>query len=266
VNNAGSPKPKETNRLSKYSASYHDDIAQAQRDGQDEPRASKRPKWLGLAIAGCLAALFPILFFSLRPQTPIAQPSPTAVASAPATKPTAAPSISVSPSPEELLGHRRYDEAPQSELEEVADGIRMRKAAAVKFRAMMDAAQADGVNLFPISGFRTNAEQNQLFFEVSAERAQSATTRSDVSAPPGYSEHHTGYATDIGDGAQPDTNLSQSFDETAAFKWLTQNAPRYNFELSFKKGNPEKVSYEPWHWRFVGDRKSLETFYRDKKK
>ncbi|MDE5117770.1 MAG: D-alanyl-D-alanine carboxypeptidase family protein, partial [Trichodesmium sp. St2_bin2_1] len=23
------------------------------------------------------------------------------------------------------------------------------------------------------------------------------------------------------------------------------------------------VGYEPWHWRYVGDRHSLETFYRN---
>ncbi|NJL20197.1 MAG: D-alanyl-D-alanine carboxypeptidase, partial [Leptolyngbyaceae cyanobacterium SM1_3_5] len=38
--------------------------------------------------------------------------------------------------------------------------------------------------------------------------------------------------------------------------------PRYGFEMSFPHGNPQGVSYEPWHWRFVGDRTSLETFYR----
>jgi D-alanyl-D-alanine carboxypeptidase len=34
--------------------------------------------------------------------------------------------------------------------------------------------------------------------------------------------------------------------------------------MSFPKDNPQGVSYEPWHWRFVGDRQSLETFYKAK--
>ncbi|MCY7275262.1 MAG: D-alanyl-D-alanine carboxypeptidase family protein, partial [Phormidesmis sp. CAN_BIN44] len=67
---------------------------------------------------------------------------------------------------------------------------------------------------------------------------------------------------DIGDGNVPATNLSPSFDQTAAFNWLKQNAVRFNFEISFPKNNPQGVSYEPWHWRFVGDRQSLETFYK----
>jgi len=83
-----------------------------------------------------------------------------------------------------------------------------------------------------------------------------------VSAPPGHSEHHTGYAVDIGDGNNPSTNLQESFENTAAYRWLEANASRYSFELSFPRDNLQGISYEPWHWRFVGDRHSLETFYR----
>ncbi len=83
-----------------------------------------------------------------------------------------------------------------------------------------------------------------------------------MSAPPGYSEHHTGYAIDIGDEYYPDADLKTSFENTSAFEWLQENAAYYSFELSFPKGNSQGVSYEPWHWRFVGDRDSLETFYR----
>ncbi|MEM7758056.1 MAG: D-alanyl-D-alanine carboxypeptidase family protein, partial [Cyanobacteria bacterium P01_A01_bin.40] len=77
-----------------------------------------------------------------------------------------------------------------------------------------------------------------------------------------YSEHHTGYAVDIGDGNAPATHLETDFANTAAFRWLEQNALKYSFELSFPPDNKQGVSYEPWHWRFVGDRDSLETFYK----
>ena len=86
--------------------------------------------------------------------------------------------------------------------------------------------------------------------------------RAAVSAPPGYSEHHTGYAIDIGDADVPATNLSPDFENTAAFKWLRENAAYFSFELSFPRDNPQNIMYEPWHWRFVGDRHSLETFYK----
>jgi len=66
----------------------------------------------------------------------------------------------------------------------------------------------------------------------------------------------------VGDGKVPATNLSTDFENTETFRWLKTNAPRFNFELSFPLNNPQGISYEPWHWRFVGDIQSLETFYK----
>ncbi len=165
---------------------------------------------------------------------------------------------------ENVLGHLPYDQAPASELSAIVwDGsIKMRQAAAQAFIQMQEAARLDGVSLVPISGFRTLEDQDYLFFSMKAQRGQVSAERAEVSAPPGYSEHHTGYAVDIGDGNVPATDLSTNFENTAAFKWLEQNAAYYSFEISFPKNNPQGISYEPWHWRFVGDRLSLETFYK----
>lgn len=166
---------------------------------------------------------------------------------------------------QDLLGHKPYSEAPPETLQPiVSDGsIKLREAAAQAFIEMMEAARRDGVFLVPLSGFRSIADQNYLFFEIKAERGQVAAKRAEVSAPPGYSEHHTGYAIDIGDGTVPATNLSQSFEHTPVFQWLEANASYFQFELSFPRNNPQGVSYEPWHWRFVGNRHSLETFYKE---
>jgi D-alanyl-D-alanine carboxypeptidase len=165
-----------------------------------------------------------------------------------------------------VLGHLAYNEASLEELIPVnADGkIKMRRSAAQKFQTMVQSAGAMGVILVPISGFRSIQEQEQLFFKVGAQRNQTPAERAALSAPPGYSEHHTGYAVDIGDGAVPATNLSPTFENTKAFAWLQSNAARFGFELSFPRDNLQGVSYEPWHWRFVGDRDSLETFYKAK--
>ena len=51
--------------------------------------------------------------------------------------------------------------------------------------------------LLPISGFRSIEYQEKIFFNLKAERKQTAYDRALVSAPPGHSEHHTGYAIDI---------------------------------------------------------------------
>jgi len=165
---------------------------------------------------------------------------------------------------ENILGHLAYEEAPPHELKAITtDGyLRLRVKAAEQFLAMQRAARAEGVLLAPISAFRTVEQQNQLFFAIKQQRNQGARKRAEVSAPPGYSEHHTGYAIDIGDANNPSTHLSTRFEETPAFAWLKANAAKYSFELSFPAGNPQGVSYEPWHWRFIGDRPSLETFYK----
>lgn len=169
-----------------------------------------------------------------------------------------------STAPENLLGHLPYDEASPSELKSITrDGkIKLKASAAQKFKEMQRDATASGVSLFPISGFRSISEQEYLFFQVKEQRGQVTSKRAEVSAPPGYSEHHTGYALDIGDGKTPATNLSRSFEKTTAYQWLKKNAAKYSFELSFIPDNLQGVSYEPWHWRYVGDTKSLETFYK----
>jgi zinc D-Ala-D-Ala carboxypeptidase len=170
-------------------------------------------------------------------------------------------------SPPDLFGHHVFTEAHANQLRSVGragDGyeIRLREAAAKSYLSMDAAAKADGVDLVVISGFRTISEQQQLFFDISKQRNQTPAQRAKVSAPPGYSEHHTGYALDIGDGSIPSATLSTSFEKTAAFQWLQNNAAKYGFEMSFPPNNSQGVMYEPWHWRFVGDDDSLSTFYK----
>lgn len=161
-----------------------------------------------------------------------------------------------------LLGHRQYDEAPPDTLVPiVADGsIKLREAAARSFMAMVADARSNNVIIVPVSGFRTIDQQRYLFFDIKRQSGLRADERAEVSAPPGYSEHHTGYAIDVVDGRRPDIGLVEAFETTEAFQWMEANAARYSFELSFERDNGN-VAYEPWHWRFVGDSHSLETFY-----
>lgn len=173
--------------------------------------------------------------------------------------------VQLAPSSRTLLNHRAYDEAPAEELVALNANaaIRLRAAAASQYEAMAQAASRAGISLVPLSGFRTQAEQEKIFFSLKADRGQNAQTRAEVSAPPGYSEHHTGYAIDIGDGNQAGTNLNSDFVDTRAYQWMEANAVHYGYELSFPPDNFQGVAFEPWHWRFVGDRTSLETFYRE---
>jgi zinc D-Ala-D-Ala carboxypeptidase len=161
-----------------------------------------------------------------------------------------------------VFNHLPYTEAPDAELASIGSGYRLRKNAATKFQSMVADARSNGVNITTISAFRSIEDQKRLFFGIGAERRQQPNKRAEVSAPPKYSEHHTGYAVDIGDSSVSSANLNQNFETTPAYKWMKANAAKYSFELSFPKDNIQKVSYEPWHWRFVGDINSLETFYK----
>lgn len=243
-----------------------EDIPAALRDGRSAsaqtPASTVTPKkpipigaigiGVGLLIAGGAA----IVYATTRGNSPtVTTDNP------PATTATNEPAATA-PTTDNVLNHLPYAEAPQSELVSIGGGYRLRKAAAAKFQAMVADARASGVNITTISAFRSIADQERLFFGVGAARGQQPTKRAEISAPPKHSEHHTGYAIDVGDSSVPATNLNQNFDTTPAYKWLKANAAKYSFELSFPKDNIQKISYEPWHWRFVGDIHSLETFYK----
>lgn len=129
--------------------------------------------------------------------------------------------------------------------------MQLRTQAANSFNEMVDAAAAQGINLVGVSGFRSIKDQEYLFYEIAKQRGQTPEERAKVSAPPGYSEHHTGLTVDFGDGNNPSTHVETSFENTEAYRWLAENGPKYGWEMSFKKGDPN-VAYEPWHWRYVG--------------
>ena len=75
-----------------------------------------------------------------------------------------------------------------------------------------------------------------------------------TSAPAGKSEHHTGLCVDLVEVGKQHRELSESFEDTPAFEWLSKNAHKYGFILRYPKDKTDitKYSYEPWHYRFVG--------------
>lgn len=164
-------------------------------------------------------------------------------------------------------GHLPYQEDVPARLQTVGQFARNGSArretmdleAVQAFRDMSIAAKASGVSLMPISGFRTISEQAALFARQT-ERRGSKKAAAKWSAPPGYSEHHTGYALDIADQQRPATDLNTSFQQTPAYRWLAANAVNYGFELSFPPNNWQGVSFEPWHWRYVGSDRAGQIF------
>jgi len=147
--------------------------------------------------------------------------------------------------PEQLIVIGSYTTLDEQRFE------RMQEAAALALLHMIDEARRDGVWLVPISGFRDYQRQSWLF-QSQTEQMGAEEWAARTVAPPGYSEHHTGLAVDLADGMARAMDLSQSFGQTEAFRWLSRHGSDFGFELSFPPDNAQGVSYEPWHWRFVG--------------
>ena len=159
-----------------------------------------------------------------------------------------------------LLGHLPYPEASKDELILFSPGIYVHKDIYENFKEMQYIAAQRGISLKLLSGYRSIDLQRDIFYENKSLRNQTAIERSRDSAPPGYSEHSTGYAIDVGDGNYPNTHFEVEFEQTPAFKFMKRFASKYHFVLSFPPNNKQGVTYEPWHWRFEGTVKALRKF------
>jgi len=118
------------------------------------------------------------------------------------------------------------------------------------WQAMLQAAANDSITLLLVSGFRGITYQAELF-KKKLEAGHTVAEILCVSAAPGYSQHHTGRAIDI---ATPESRpLTTEFEDTPAFAWLTDNANKFGFSMSYERNNPWGIDYEPWHWFFSKD-------------
>ncbi len=123
--------------------------------------------------------------------------------------------------------------------------VRLTPPAARAWRRMREAAAADGVTLIPLSGFRSVARQTRLIRRHLAKGRPLDDILRYIAAP-GYSEHHTGRALDIGDPA--DISVEESFARTPAYRWLRRHAAKFGFVMTYPRGNRHGIGYEPWHW------------------
>ncbi len=120
--------------------------------------------------------------------------------------------------------------------------------AARAWEHLRDGANRDGIVLEAISGYRSHDYQLGIF-ERKLARGQAVANILTVNAAPGYSEHHSGRALDISTLDEP--AAEESFEKTAAFGWLTANAGKYGFVMSYPRDNPHGIVYEPWHWCYA---------------
>ncbi|PSL28819.1 D-alanyl-D-alanine carboxypeptidase [Planomicrobium soli] len=134
------------------------------------------------------------------------------------------------------------------------------KEARAAFEKMREKALDDGIDLVAFSTYREFARQKELYNGYVAKDGQKAADR--YSARPGYSEHQTGLAFDIGEAGQEQHWASASFGDTKGGKWLAKNAHNYGFILRYPTGSESITGYmhESWHFRYVGQKAATEIY------
>ena len=128
-------------------------------------------------------------------------------------------------------------------------GYPLRHEAASQLQALMNAAQAEGLQIDISSAYRSYADQQSTYrYWVNANGSQAAADT--ISARPGYSEHQTGLVVDLKVGSC----YLECFGSTAQYTWLTQHAADYGFIRRYPDGMTSITGYSPesWHWRYVG--------------
>lgn len=136
----------------------------------------------------------------------------------------------------------------------VGGNYKLETRAAAAWADMQAAASKDGVSLWIISAYRTLERQTELYNEKISEyknlgysEEQAKIEAGKWVAVPGTSEHCLGYAADL-------CSLEESFENSDQFAWLQKHCAEYGFILRYPKDKVDitKISYEPWHYRYVG--------------
>ncbi|MGB4758940.1 MAG: M15 family metallopeptidase [Candidatus Saccharimonadales bacterium] len=136
-----------------------------------------------------------------------------------------------------------------NDLVPVGSGQQLRKEAAAALQQLIAAASTEGLSIKPLSGYRSYDKQVSVYgSEVNAYGQAVADTQS---ARPGYSEHQTGLAIDVGGGG---CGIEDCFGDTAEGKWIAANSYKHGFIVRYIPGKETVTGYraEPWHIRYIG--------------
>lgn len=134
------------------------------------------------------------------------------------------------------------------------------KQARSAFTRWQKAAKKAGYALSAFSTYRSFSYQSTLYNRYVAKDGKKAADR--YSARPGYSEHQTGLAFDIGNPYQTKYYGEQKFGTTATGKWAAKTAHKYGFIMRYPKGKEHITGYmyEPWHFRYVGKTRATKMY------
>ena len=164
-----------------------------------------------------------------------------------------------------LMVVNRWNELPEDyevELVELFNGKEVDERIYPYLQEMFDAAREEGIYPIVREGYRTEAEQQVMFDEKVQDyrsegysRARAERTAKEWVALPGTSEHQLGIAVDINADKEKCSNEE-------VYAWLAENAHKYGFILRYPQGKVSitGISYEPWHYRYVGAEAAKEIY------
>lgn len=123
-----------------------------------------------------------------------------------------------------------------------------------ELQKMFDDARAAGHSPYITSSYRSKEDQQAQFdskvnelLEQGKPETQCEVEAAQLVAKPGYSEHETGLAIDVGSDAGEEA-------QNALWTWLADNSYKYGFIIRYpeNKVTYTGISNEPWHLRYVG--------------
>ena len=126
------------------------------------------------------------------------------------------------------------------------DDLQCSRLALNAFIEMSRAAEADGYGLIINSAYRSYQDQVELTNFYLDAYGQSYVDK--YVAKPGYSEHQTGLAFDIG------SRTTNVFANSKEYQWMQDNAYKYGFVMRYDERYEDLTGFrkEPWHYRYVG--------------
>lgn len=149
------------------------------------------------------------------------------------------------------------------QLDIVQGQFAMDERCAENARAMIAAAENDGIKLCVVSAYRSIDKQQENLKSYTQRLINEGHNPEEAEklalmeiAEPGKSEHNAGLAMDIltYDWWETHDDVTADFENTKEFEWLQANAHKYGFIMRYPKEWEETTgyTYEPWHYRFVG--------------
>lgn len=140
-----------------------------------------------------------------------------------------------------------------------SDGPYVDKRMIDSLSSLVDAAKEAGFEPYISVGYRSYADQQQLFNEKASELSQNGAytyeeaqqIAAEIVAKPGTSDHQTGLAVDILDKEYEVLDYSKM--DSKFFDWLDANCAQFGFIKRYPSNKKSVTGWdEPWHYRYVG--------------